>query len=198
MKIVEYLIKKGANVEAKDAGDNTTLFLAAYNNKIEIAKLIIKKQQTKAQFKEFICAKNNQDFDELDCAIEHNNKKMVALLIAKGMVADDRDCNGNSRLHKVSYNGDIKAVKLLLKLRADVNSLTKCNRTPLHLAVKQGRTKVVKMLLDAKANMNIQEKHGYTPLHLAIQKDYFDIAELLIEKGADFNEFKCNIWSYSN
>ncbi|QOD38874.1 ankyrin repeat domain-containing protein [Candidatus Wolbachia massiliensis] len=190
-EIIEYLIKRGANIEARDAENNTTLFLAAYNNKMQIVKLIAKKQQAKANFKEFICVKNNHGFDSLDCAIEHNNRKMIAFLVSKGIEINDQDFNGNARLHKASYNGDTKAVKLLLKLKVDVNAVTKCNRTPLLLAVKKGHTKIVKMLLEVKANMNICEQQGYTPLHLAVQKGYFDIAQLLIEKGADLN-VKCN------
>ncbi|MGL9718833.1 MAG: ankyrin repeat domain-containing protein [Wolbachia sp.] len=186
-EIIEYLIKKGANIEAKDTENNTTLFLAAYNNKMQIVKLIVKKQQAKANFKEFVCTKNNHGFDALDCAIEHNNRKMVAFLISKGIEANDQDCSSNARLHKASYNGDARTVKLLLKLKVNVNAVTKCNRTPLLLAVKKGHIKVVKMLLEVKANMNICEQQGYTPLHLAIQKDYLDIAQLLIEEGADLN-----------
>ncbi|WP_168456244.1 ankyrin repeat domain-containing protein [Wolbachia endosymbiont of Ctenocephalides felis wCfeJ] len=189
-EIIEYLIKRGANIEAKDAENNTTLFLAAYNNKMQIVKLIVKKQQAKANFKEFICTKNTHGFDALDCAIEHNNRKMVTFLISKGIDANDQDFNGNARLHKASYNGDARAVKLLLKLKVNINAVTKCNRTPLLLAVKRGHIKIVKMLLEAKANMNICEHQSYTPLHLAVQKDYLDIAQLLIEKGADLS-IKC-------
>ncbi|MGL9718959.1 MAG: ankyrin repeat domain-containing protein [Wolbachia sp.] len=121
----------------------------------------------------------------MDCAVEHNNRKMVTFLVSKGIDANDQDFNGNARLHKASYNGDTKAVRLLLELKVNVNAVTKCNRTPLLLAVKKGNTKIVKMLLEVKANMNICEQQGYTSLHLAVQRDYFDIAQLLIEKGAD-------------
>ncbi len=181
-EIIEYLIKKGANIEAKDSENNTTLFLAAYNNKIQLVKLIVK--QAKARLKEFICTKNNHGFDALDCAIEHNNRKMVTYLVSKGIEADDQDCSGNTRLHKASYNGDTKAVKLLLELKVNVNAVTRCNRTPLLLAAKKGHVEIVRMLLAVKANMNICDQQGFTPLHLTIQKDYFDIAQLLIEKGA--------------
>lgn len=190
VEIIEYLIKKGANIEAKDAENNTTLFLAAYNNKIQIVKLIVKKHQAKANFKEFICTKNNHGFDTLDCTVEHNNRKMVTFLVSKVIDANDQDFNGNAMLHKASYNVDTKAVRLLLELKVNVNAVTKCNRTPLLLAVKKGHTKIVKMLLEVKANMNICEQQSYTPLHLVVQRDYFDIAQLLIEKGADLS-IKC-------
>ncbi|MDM8335685.1 ankyrin repeat domain-containing protein [Wolbachia pipientis] len=189
-EIIEYLIKKGANIEAKNVENNTTLFLAAYNNKMQIVKLIVNKWQAKANFKEFICTKNNHGFDSLDCALEHNNKKMVAFLVSKGIEANDQDFNGNARLHKASYNDNTKAVELLLKFKVDVNAVTKCNRTPLHLAAKRGHTKIVRMLLAVKASMNICEQPSFTPLHLAVQKDHFDIAQLLIEKGADLS-IKC-------
>ncbi|WP_375604572.1 ankyrin repeat domain-containing protein [Wolbachia endosymbiont of Anurida maritima] len=101
------------------------------------------------------------------------------------MDANDQDFNGNARLHKASHNGNTKTVKLLLKLKVNINAVTKCDRTPLLLAVKKGHTKIVKMLLEVRANMNIYEQQGFAPLHLAVQKDYFDIAQLLTEKGAD-------------
>ncbi|MGL9726282.1 MAG: ankyrin repeat domain-containing protein [Wolbachia sp.] len=78
-----------------------------------------------------------------------------------------------------------------MDLKVSVDAVTKCNKTPLLLAVKKDHIKIVKMLLKVKANMNICEQQGYTPLHIAVQKDYFDIAQLLIEKGANFN-IKCN------
>ncbi|WP_246166137.1 ankyrin repeat domain-containing protein [Wolbachia endosymbiont of Brugia pahangi] len=49
-----------------------------------------------------------------------------------------------------------------------MNAVSRCNRVPLHLAVKKDHTKVIKMLLKIKANMNICEQQGYMPLHLAV------------------------------
>ncbi|WP_225537226.1 ankyrin repeat domain-containing protein [Wolbachia endosymbiont of Mansonella perstans] len=95
---------------------------------MQIVKLIVKRQQAKANFKEFICTKNNHGFDALDCAVEHNNRKMVTFLVSKGIDANDQGFNGNARLHKASYNGNTKAVRLLLELKVDVNAATKCNR----------------------------------------------------------------------
>lgn len=128
---------------------------------MQIVKLIAKKQQAsndKIKLKEFFCTKNNHGFDALDCAIEHNNRKMVTFLVSKGIEANDQDFNGNARLHKASHNGNTKTVKLLLKLKVNVNAVTKCNRTPLLLAVKKGHTQIVKMLLEVRANMNICEQ----------------------------------------
>ncbi|WP_245800726.1 ankyrin repeat domain-containing protein [Wolbachia endosymbiont of Wuchereria bancrofti] len=44
---------------------------------------------------------------------------MVTFLISKRIEANDQDFNDNTRLHKASYSGNTKAVKLLLKLKVD-------------------------------------------------------------------------------
>ncbi len=184
MEILEYLMKRGANVYAKDTEDNTLLFLAAYNNHMQVVKLI-GKRLSNTKFIEFIMVKNKLGFDPLDCVIENGNEKMMEYLVSKGVKAKDHG------MHKASYNGNLEAVKLLLKFKVNVNSLTKCGKASIHLAAKKGHIEVIKILLDSKVNINIRDSHGYTALHIAIQNYNFNIAQLLIVNGANIN-VKCN------
>ncbi|WP_025264391.1 ankyrin repeat domain-containing protein [Wolbachia endosymbiont of Onchocerca volvulus] len=52
-----------------------------------------------------------------------------------------------AQLHKANYNNDTKVVRLLFKLKVNVNVVTKCNRTPLLLAFKKSSYKNCKNII---------------------------------------------------
>jgi ankyrin repeat protein len=90
------------------------------------------------------------------------------------------------RLHKPCRNGNIKTVKRLLFVGADVNVKGELfGSTPLHNAVIGGHTEIVELLIIEGARVNAKmDEDGSTPLHCPKSKE---IAELLIDNGADVN-----------
>jgi len=69
---------------------------------------------------------------------EHNNKKMINLLINLGYkTVDCRDIYGNTALHIAVMNGNSKSMKQLLRLGGNAIDIKNgCNNTPLITAVK--------------------------------------------------------------
>ena len=94
------------------------------------------------------------------------------------------------------YNQNLKLVKVLVKLGADVNLKSGCCQvTPLHLAVAsysgEQAVDIAGFLIDCGANVNAVDRSGDTPLTLMLRfcgaTDYKQVMDLLLLKKADIN-----------
>ena len=114
--------------------------------------------------------------------------QLAQLLSRNGSSVEPRDFNMWSPLHWAAHHGDLEAMQVLLDCKANINSRTTIDRTPLHEAVgkspgAKGPT-VVRFMLEHGANANARMQ-GTTPLHLASRYGRSDVARLLIEHGAE-------------
>ncbi|CAB4058972.1 Sex-determining protein fem-1,Protein fem-1 homolog A-A,Protein fem-1 homolog A-B,Protein fem-1 homolog B,Protein fem-1 homolog A,Protein fem-1 homolog CG6966,Protein fem-1 homolog C [Lepeophtheirus salmonis] len=84
--------------------------------------------------------------------------------------------------------GHAQIVKLLVQEgKANVNSTTKTNSTPLRAACFDGHYEIVKYLVEHGANIEVANRHGHTCLMIACYKGHLRIAKYLIAIGADVN-----------
>jgi ankyrin repeat protein len=87
-----------------------------------------------------------------------------------------------------SKNGDLRAVRAIIKAGFNVNQENEYGEVALKYASQNGHTKIVKALVKAGANVNARDKNGATSLHIASEKGYLETVEALIEKGADVKQ----------
>ena len=84
--------------------------------------------------------------------------------------------------------GDLEAVRTLLRDGADVNAAQGDGMTALHWAALRGDAEMVSVLVYAGANVASTTRLGaYTPLHLASRDGRADAVTLLIEAGGNAN-----------
>ncbi|MFB2982591.1 ankyrin repeat domain-containing protein [Microseira sp. BLCC-F43] len=174
-ELIERLIAKGADVNAKQTGGDTPLHWAAEKGSKEIVELLIAKGAS-------VNAKSDSGDTPLHLA---NNKYIAELLIAKGADINALVSFMGTPLHKAANNNNKNLAELLIAKGADVNALANDGGgTPLHLA----NNKYIAELLIAKgADVNAKNNEGNTPLHKAAENNSKEVAELLIAKGADVN-----------
>jgi serine/threonine-protein phosphatase 6 regulatory ankyrin repeat subunit B len=114
--------------------------------------------------------------------------QLAQLLSHNGSSVEPRDFNMWSPLHWAAHYGDLEVMQVLLDCRADIDSRTNIDRTPLHEAVgKSSRANgptVICFMLDHGANVNARMQ-GTTPLHLASKYGRLDVVRLLIEHGTE-------------
>jgi hypothetical protein len=77
--------------------------------------------------------------------------------------------------------GNLPAIKELLKQEADVNIQDHWGRTPLAIACLNNRVDLVSILLEHNADVNQADNNGITPFHYALINDNNDIIEKLLE-----------------
>ena len=191
INVVDLLISKGADVNAKDSrGGETPLFYAGDAGWKNVVELLIAKGAD-------INARGAQRSSALESAAWLGRSDVAGLLIAKGADVNARDESDYIPLHPAAKNGLVEVVEMLISKGSDVNAKTTWGETPLHSAISgktpwysttpttlDGKTRVVRVLIANGADVNAQDAWGGTPLKMAQENGYTEIAELLREHRA--------------
>lgn len=208
---VEYLIKHGANLNAK-YNDMDLFEVAVGSNQLETLKVLlqlgVKKKERPQKLKSllmFSCICGFVDiikyfielgasihdsvFDEdlqQDCtpliyAAKNGNEEAITLLLEYGADVSTLNINYSSAA------GMLDRVKYLVEEeKADVNEVDeKDGKTPLMRAVKNEKINVIKYLIKQGANINVTDIKLSSPLIEAALNCNIEIIDLLLEHGAD-------------
>jgi ankyrin repeat protein/beta-lactamase regulating signal transducer with metallopeptidase domain len=178
--VAEFLIAKGANVNAVDKNDWTALHLAAIHDHKDVGELIIAKGAD-------VDARNIWGGTPLHQAARYGATEMVELLLAKGADVNVHNKSGLTPLHMAGENSGTEVPRLLLANGADLNARMNRSLTPLHYAVIYEQRELVELLIDEGADINAQTDTGVTPLYVAASRGSREMIELLISRGADVN-----------
>ena len=128
--------------------------------------------------------------------LARSNKQLSRLLTKESFVNKVKELiqqrNQQAELNRllVDYTivGNVYAVRLLLKLGADVNTVgSVLIDTVLLIAARKGYTEIVQALLDADANVAAANTFSLTALMLAAKNGHTDIVQALLNAGADVN-----------
>ncbi|MFC2156852.1 ankyrin repeat domain-containing protein [Acidobacteriota bacterium] len=140
--IIEFLLSKGADIDAQNTRLNTPIHDAIQNKKENISALLIERGAD-------LSKTNINEQTPLHKAASLNQKGTGKLLIAKGAAIDPVDRYGRTPFLLVArQTGDVKFGKLLLDKGADINIKDKDNQMALNLAAWRGFTDFTDFLLD--------------------------------------------------
>jgi ankyrin repeat protein len=175
--VVKVLLDNNAAIDVKGSDGCTALMLAVSQSRVSTVKLLIKRGAD-------IRIRNNKDLDALCCACQIGNVQVINLLIEAGCSLYQLPW---SAVHMASAHGQTGAVKHLLNLGADVNSLSKNNNTPLLCASNGGHYDVVATLIAAGAELDLKGYFNHTAMFVAASKGYAKIVSTLAAAGASLN-----------
>ncbi len=192
--IVDFLITKGVDVNAKYGRDKTALHDACERCIVKIVKALI---DAGAE----VNRKDGDDKSPLfllieNCEREENSIEIIQYLSAHGADLNTKNGpDGLTALHMACLNQADYEVETLVDNGAEVNIMTNKNNnpllsnlSPLYLAVKTEDPDIVGFLLSRGADVDAKnEKDDWTALHMACAKGNIDIIDILLGSGADIH-----------
>ncbi len=137
--IAEFLIAKGADVNAGGEWDGTPLHNTAVTGQGELAELFLAKGAE-------VNAKDSSGKTPLHDAARSAHQEVVAVLIANGADVNPKDEKGRTPLLRAAQKGHKTVVELLISHGADVNAKDYDGRTPLSLAKEKAHSEIVELL----------------------------------------------------
>lgn len=208
--VVELLLSLGADIEALDSAERTSLQLAATAGHTEILKSLlaagagikIPDDKTAAlrvasdsgytAIVDLLLAagadtEGGEDGHKkaLQLASGRGHKEIVKSLLAAGANTEGGDDEWESALEIASMRGYTEIVEELLAAGADIERGKDQWDTALQLASDKGHAEIVKKLLAAGADPEMRKGRFAKPLQSASHNGHAEVVEILLAAGAD-------------
>jgi ankyrin repeat protein/Mg2+ and Co2+ transporter CorA len=174
LTIVEWLVKKNADLSEKDSDQKNVLHWAADSGKIEVVKILL-------AAKPDVEATSDRGRTALHFAAAGDcpNDAIIDLLLKAGAEPMKRSDGGWTALHNAAQNGNLKAFERLLRENVDINAELSSRVTPLHWAAGNGHEDIVKCILEKEhSHKHRKDVFGSTPMIRAAQNGHISIAKL--------------------
>lgn len=184
LTMIDFLIREGADYNAKDDNNYTPLIYAAANGYKDVLNRLLKEKGIDY---------NAQSIDgesALIAAAKGGYLDSVEILCKiSGINVNLTDQNGNSALSWAIINNHPDVVEFLINQKeVNIAHQNKYGSTPLIIAAFEGRLELVKLILKKpNIDLNAKNKNGYTALYIAAAHGFDDIVKLLLEKKADID-----------
>ena len=187
LETVKLLLSFGADINAENFRSETPLKLACLMNFDQAAELLL----------ELGCKTRNEDsYTPMHHAAEHNNGKLVEMLIQCGADANVKDdLNAMTPLHLAATVNSVIAAQVLLKNGVDKEVVNKLGETPLSIAASRGNLPMVQLLIESGSNVHTKDKSGKTPLIRAVERlryeayesTVLELVQILLDQGSSVN-----------
>ncbi|TPX49632.1 hypothetical protein SeLEV6574_g01368 [Synchytrium endobioticum] len=173
LEVVEYLIDRGAEVDAVEGKyDRTALFSAIWCGHSKVVMCLIEKggatwikTPTKFMF---------------DAIYGKGNMEVIQYLVKHGADLNDTDGDdGGTPIHKAAWEGNVEAVKYFIHCGCPINGTNSRKETPLNLAACNGKLPVVVYLVEQGADLHVIDAHNRTPCDRARKSGHGQVVEYL-------------------
>ncbi|MCJ1470763.1 hypothetical protein MMC07_009410 [Pseudocyphellaria aurata] len=160
--MVELLLGRGADPEAKNSGQATALICAAEEQFEEIVELLLKNNAS-------VNAKDQWGWTPLHRAqVKQDDERVTRILLNYKAEVDARCGKQRTPLHWAAEWGNALTVPILLDHKADIEAKDSAGRTPLHVAIDYRQTEMVILLVERGADVTAQNGEGHDALAAAL------------------------------
>jgi ankyrin repeat protein len=181
VSIAEYLLEKGAVLEASNAEGNTPLHAAAASDAVGMIALLPERQAD-------VNATNTRRYRPLHAAIFSGKDAAARVLIERGADLRQQKDGANSPLHLAARFNRKAIVELLIAKGAEVDSPSQGQVTPLSLLTRMtDNVDVARLLIQKGADVNARDSTGMVPLEHAAHHGSLAMVDLLLDSGAGYD-----------
>ena len=187
-KVVEVLLKHGADPLIFKDDQVPPFLLACSQGKLDIVQIILKSNKD---------AISCRDMYGQNC-LHHsaraiNSSHMIMFLVSEGAQVDCFSNKGQTPLMTSIITGGVSGVSTLLELGADPFLKDHKGYNALHYAVTQGRSRIAIMLLDLPSASKLvleNNNEGNSPFHLALELGFCGLNNMIAMIQQDFKNIK--------
>jgi ankyrin repeat protein len=180
LEIIRLLAERRADINMRNANNDTALHLAAASCSVDIFKLLIDRGMS-------VNLTNIDDFTPLHVSAEYGNRETTKILVEKGADLNTTNVGGNTPLMLAAYKGNLEVFRYLTEIGADINIPNAKNDTALLLVAASRSVDIIKLLLDKGMPVNLTNIYKFTPLHVSAEFGNLETTKFLVENGAALN-----------
>ena len=174
--IADFLLSKGADINARNNQLMTPLHVAIYNKQEAVAILLIEKGAD-------ISLQDLAGNTPLHETAYSNNATIAGLLISKGAGLEIRNKNNYTPLGALTRSThNFEVAEALVKGGADVNAPWTNGATPLNDAASYSDGRVIDLLMDHMADFDTTGENLRFTLSSAVSRGYVRLFEAIIQK----------------
>ena len=181
-EMMEWLLARDADVEARTSDGDTPLHWAAWSDAAKATRLLLARGADME-------ARNDEGESPLYYAVSNHATESAGVLLAHGADPDAGDNNGETPLHHAVRSNAGEMVDLLLANGADTAARNDAGESPLHVAAFHDAEAEAELLLAHGADADARDSRGETPLAVARAKGSDSVAALLT-LTAETSEFR--------
>ncbi|XP_041371767.1 ankyrin repeat domain-containing protein 50-like isoform X2 [Gigantopelta aegis] len=181
IKMIDFLLTSGADINACDGNDRTSVFVASAIGRNDVVEFLA---QNGADLDIQTSSKKTALMEAVCCG----NVPVVRTLIGAGANVNLVDMKGTSALFfaNMSQRDDLSVLQELVRGGADVDLCNIKGASPLMMAAGNRHKKAVTFLLESGADINHQDSSGKTIFNMASENGQnLEISTILLHAGAD-------------
>ena len=173
LKVVQSLLRHGADVNASGMWGRTPLLFASTQGHLEVVRWLLEHGAD-------VNAKDEFDgWTSLHLVADGGSFEIVRMLLIHNADTNSQNESGRTPLHIASSNGLVRIAQLLLNHGANPNARDMDQQTSLHVASSSGNLDIVCLLLEYGAEVDVEDKSGKTANQIALDKGHDDVAQVL-------------------
>ena len=215
-ELLNYLIDKGADINAATPNKTNVLMLSAYGGNLDVVKRLLdlgldinERNDYGAAVITYAAYRGHLDIVEylieqgadyhifshsgespLSWAIVARRFEVADFLLEKGMDINMVNERGQTPIF-AAYKSFPESVEYMINKGANVTIADSTGLTPIHQASRLGRPETVQLLIEAGADVNAVTTRNETPLHYAALREDTEVMKLLLDAKADIDCNQC-------
>lgn len=181
-KVADILLKHGADIDAENVIGNTALIKNLVYDNFIMVKYFLNNNAS-------IDINGERDNNLLYLALNSGNTDIVRMILERGAEIVEVNRGRYNTLHRAVFLELVDIIRVLLEHGANLDIRNSKFHTPLMALCKKFyvMAETVKFLLENNANVNAKDREQRTALHWAVNSNNSDIVKLLLNYSAEID-----------